>query len=148
MKTKMMVWTVAILMLVCSSAYAFDSDRGPGSHRKASRQALLSQLSSEKEMLFHQTMRGVREKGTELRTQIKEHREALKTILTADTFDEELFRKKSERLETLHSQLHANREEAIVNLAKQFTADERAILVQLLPGKKGHGRRMSSHRGQ
>ena len=148
MNSKMIVWAMGIVMLVCSSAYAFDSDRGLRSDRKVTRQELLSQLPSEKEMLFHQTMRDVREKGTALRTQMKDLRKELKNILTADTFNEDLFREKNDSLEAIHSQLHANREAAIVNLAKQFTADEREILVQLLPGKRGQGRRTPGHRGQ
>jgi hypothetical protein len=39
-------------------------------------------------------------------------------------------------------------EEAIVVLAKQFTADERKILVELLPGKMSRGRHAPRPRNQ
>ena len=148
MKTKMVVSTLGIVMLAYSFAYAFDGHRDWRSDNKVSRQELLSQLPSEKEMLFQQTMRGVREKGSELRSQLNELRKEIKNILTADPFNEDLFREKTNSLEALRSQMHTNREEAIVILAKQFTADEREVLVQLLPGKKGHGRKGPGQKGQ
>jgi uncharacterized membrane protein len=147
MKTKLVVLTLGIVMLIGSFAYAFDCNRDSRSGKKVSRQALLSQLPAEKEMLFHQTMRSVREKGSEIRRQMKELRGEIKSILIADSFDEALFREKTNSLEELRSKMHDNKEEAIVILAKQFTADERAILIRLLPGKKGPGRRGLGQRG-
>jgi len=84
-------------------------------------------------------MRGAREKGSELRTQIKGLREEIKEIVAAEQFDEDLFREKANRLEALQMKKHATMDEAIVVLAKQFTGDERKILVQLLPGKMARG---------
>jgi len=148
MKTRMTVLGLIIVMSVCSLAYAFDGGRGRGPGNKASLYGLLVQLPAEKEMLFHQTMRESRENGSEIRTQIKALREDIKGILTADQFDEDLFRAKTRSLEALQMKRHATMEEAIVMLAKQFTADERKILVQLLPGKLGHGRHSPGRRDQ
>lgn len=146
MKTRMTVLGLIIVMSVCSLAYAFDGGRGRGPGDKASLYGMLVQLPSEKEMLFHQTMREARAKGFEIRTQIKALREDIKEILTADQFDEDLFRAETRSLEALQMKRHATMEEAIVMLAKQFTADERKILVQLLPGKLGHGRHAPGRR--
>jgi len=125
MKTKVAALVLITVMSVCSLVYAFDGGRGQRACNKAQRFELLAQLPEEKEALFHQTMREAREKGYELREQMKVLREEIKDIIIADRFDEDLF---------------ATMEEAIVILARQFTADERTILVQLLPGKKNKGR--------
>lgn len=139
MKTRMIVSGLVIVMSVYSFAYAFDCDEDLGPGNKVSRHELLSQLPAEKEMLFHQTMRGVREKGSEIHTQIKELSAELKEIITADQFEEDLFREKEKALETLHSEMHATMVESVVSVANQFTADERKILAELLPPKQGHG---------
>ena len=83
-----------------------------------------------------------------MRSQTKQLRREIKEILTADQFDEDLFREKTSSLEALHQEKHAAMQEAIVTLAKQFTAEEREILVQLLPGKRGHGRRAPGQKNQ
>jgi hypothetical protein len=132
MKTRMVVSGLVIVMSVYSLAHAFDCDQGLGPGNKVSRRELLSQLPAEKEILFHQTMRGVREKGSKIRTQIKELRAELKEIITAARFKEDLFREKEKALETLHSEMHAIMVESVVSLAKRFTADEREILVELI----------------
>jgi uncharacterized membrane protein len=140
MKTKVAALVLITVMSVCSLVYAFDGGRGQRACNKAQRFELLAQLPEEKEALFHQTMREAREKGYELREQMKVLREEIKDIITADRFDEDLFREKADRLEQLQMERHATMEEAIVILARQFTADERTILVQLLPGKKNKSR--------
>jgi uncharacterized membrane protein len=139
MKTRIIVAGLIIVLLFGSIVYAFDCDHRRGWRKRFSRQALFSQLPAEKEMLFHQTMRDAREKGSELRTEIKALREDIAGILATDPFDENLFREKTSHLESLRMKRHDAMEEAIVTLAKQFTSDERKVLVQLLPGKRGYG---------
>ncbi|MGD8512548.1 MAG: periplasmic heavy metal sensor [Deltaproteobacteria bacterium] len=140
MKKRMAVSALIIVMSMCTLAHAADETRRRGGRDRASRQELLSQLPTDKEMLFHQTMREAREKGAAIREQIRTLREEIKNILVADQFDEALFRGKKKSLEALVSQMHANREEAIVTLARQFTADERKILAELVPFKPGRHR--------
>lgn len=140
MKRTMAVSALVMVMSLCTLAQAADETRRRGARDRASRQELLSQLPTDKEMLFHQTMREARAKGAAIREQIRTLREEIKNILVADQFDEALFRGKKKSLEALLSQMHANREEAIVTLAKQFTADERKILAELLPFKPGRHR--------
>ncbi len=142
MKTKMAVFGLIIVMSVCSLAYAFDGDRRRGPGKKALRYELFGQLPVEKEMLYHQTMREVRENGSDLHSQIKTLHKNIREIIAADQFDEKLFREKTSQLEALQMKKHATMHEAIVILAKQFTADERKVLVQLLPGKSDHGGHM------
>jgi uncharacterized membrane protein len=141
MKTRMAVSALIIVMSLCSLAFASDGCRGRGSADRGSQDELLAQLPAEKETLYHQTMREVRNQGFETRAQVKQLREEIKNVVAADQFDEEVFRAKTKSLEELQMKRRAAMDEAIATLAKQFTADERQILVQLLPGKSGHGRR-------
>jgi len=140
MKRRMAVSALIIVMSMCTVAYASDGTKRRGACDRSPRQELLSQLPADKEMLFHQTMREVRGKASGIRGQIKAVREEIKNILTADQFDETLFREKANSMEALCSQIRATREEAVVMLAKQFTADERKILAELLPSKPGRHR--------
>jgi len=140
MKRRMAVSALIIVMSICTVAYGSDRTKRRGACDRSSRQELLSQLPADKEMLFHETMREARAKGAAIREQIRTLREEIKNILVADQFDEALFRGKKKSLEALCSQTHANREEAIVTLAKQFTADERKILAELIPFKPGRHR--------
>jgi uncharacterized membrane protein len=137
MKRRMAVATLIIVMSMCTVAYALDGTKRRGADDRSPRQELLSQLPADKEMLFHQTMREARQKASAIRTQIKTLRGEIKDILTADQFEEGLFREKTNSLETLRSKMRATMEEAVVTLAKQFTADERKILAELLPPKPG-----------
>jgi uncharacterized membrane protein len=137
MKKRMAVSTLIIVIAMCTVAYASDGKNRRGADDRSSRQELLSQLPADKEMLFHQTMREARQKASAIRTEMKTLRAEIKDILTADQFNEGLFREKTNTLETLRSKMRATMEEAVVTLAKQFTADERKILAELLPPKPG-----------
>jgi uncharacterized membrane protein len=137
MKRRMAVSTLIIAISMCTVAYASDGTKRWGADDRSPRQELLSQLPADKEMLFHQTMREARQKASAMRTQIKTLRAEIKDVLTADQFDEALFREKTNSLETLRSKMRATMEEAVVTLAKQFSADERKILAELLPPKAG-----------
>lgn len=148
MKKAMSVMVLITVMSVCSLAFAFDGGRGKRSCNKAQKFELLSQLPAEKETLFHETMREARQKRSELHVQIKGLRDEIKEIITAEQFDEDLFREKSDHLEALQVKKHATMEEAIVALAKQFTADERKILAEMIPGKMAGGRYAPGPRNQ
>ena len=137
MKKRMAVSTLIIVIAMCTVAYASDGKNRWGADDRSSRQELLSQLPADKEMLFHQTMREARQKASAIRTQMKTLRAEIKDILTADQFNEGLFREKTNTLETLRNKMRATMEEAVVTLAKQFSADERKILAELLPPKPG-----------
>jgi uncharacterized membrane protein len=138
MKQRVAVFAVIVAMSVCSMVYAYDS-KGRGD--KESRQILLTQLPAEKEMLFHQTMREVREKTANIRKQIKELTAEINDILTAPEFNEVLFLEKTKKVQELHKMMSTARNEAIVKLAKQFTQEERRILAKLIPQKnRSHGR--------
>ena len=107
MRRRMAVLALIIVISVWSVAYASDGTGRRGCGDGSSRQELLAQLPADKEMLFEQTMREAREKASEIRTQIKELREEIKQILTADQFEDDLFREKTNSLEALRTKMHA-----------------------------------------
>lgn len=132
--------TFAALVLMvaisfCSIGYAYD---GKGSGGRQAKHTLLSQLPADKEMLFHQTMREVRQKTVGIRQQINGLKGEIKNILTAPEFDDALFLEKIKSLQELHRMIKETRNEAIIKLANQFTQEERTILAELIPQKHRH----------
>ena len=97
----------------------------------------LEQLPANKEMLFHQTMRGVFEATKDIHEQIKGLEAEMKTILTASEFDAALYLKKTSTLRELHNTIRGTMDEAMAKLATQFTAEERGILAELISRKPG-----------
>jgi len=142
MKKRLAVLVLIVAMSLCSMVYAYD---GKGRGDRPPRQILLNQLPVEKEMLFHKTMREVREKTANIREQIKELKTEINDILTAPEFNEALFLEKTKRVQELHKMIRAATDEAIVKLAKQFTQGERKILAKLIPQKNRYHGRPSVH---
>jgi uncharacterized membrane protein len=97
----------------------------------------LWQLPADKEMLFHQTMRGVFDATKDMRDQMKGLEDEIKTILTASEFDAALYLKKMSALRELNNTIRGAMDEAIANLADQFTAEERRTLAELVSRKPG-----------
>jgi uncharacterized membrane protein len=137
MNKKIAVSVFVIVMAVGTMAFAFGG-RGPDGCDRKPRQELLSQLPADKETLFHQTMREAREKAAVVGDQVQAVHEEAKNIMMAPEFDEKLFLEKTREMHALHEQKRAIMEEAIVNLAKQFTQEERETLAELIPHKRGY----------
>lgn len=91
----------------------------------------LSQLPPEKRELFETTMKRTREEGDNLRKEIREIREDMEKILSADVFDEAAYRAESEKIAALYSQQRLKMNEAIIGIAKQSSKEERAILSKI-----------------
>ena len=138
MKKRLAVLVVIIAMFLCSMGYAYD---GKGDCNRPRRHALLNQLPPEKEMLFHQTMREVREKVWNIREQIEDLKAEICDILTAPEFNETLFLEKTKKVQELRTMMKAVKDEAIAKLAKQLNQEERKILAELTSQKqRRHGR--------
>ncbi|MBN2333318.1 MAG: periplasmic heavy metal sensor [Deltaproteobacteria bacterium] len=125
-----------ILMLIVGlgvgSSYAMKGTGRPSCDVRADgKQHLLQQMPAEKEMLYHQVMRDAREKSLPLREQIEAQRQEMKEIMIAVQFDEVRWQTAAAKVRALHQQQHEIMQEAVVSLARQFTAEERQILVQL-----------------
>jgi uncharacterized membrane protein len=86
-------------------------------------------------MLYHKTMREVRNQGQTIKEQITQLKVEIKDILIAPEFNEDLFVKKTSTLHELYAKKHGVMNKAILDLAKQFTTDERKILTELIPPK-------------
>lgn len=144
MKKRIVVAALILGIFVCSMSYAFEGRHPRGRHFRQSRHEILAQLPSEKEMLFHRTMRELREETKNIREQIKNTRAEIKDIFTAPEFDENLFREKTEKVYELSGKLHEAMNKAIVKLATQLTAEERKIVAELIPPRPGrHGCRLA-----
>ncbi|OHE57101.1 MAG: hypothetical protein A2Z47_06060 [Thermodesulfovibrio sp. RBG_19FT_COMBO_42_12] len=139
MKKSLSVLVIVIAVIsICSIVYAFE---GKGRGERAPKHELLSQLPADKEMLFHQTMREVREKTAENRGQIKKLKKEILDVLTAPAFDDEMFLEKIKSMQILRQKERQIMVEGFAKIAKQFTQEERKILAQIIPLKhRHHGR--------
>ena len=140
MKGKSAVLGLIVTLCICSSAFGFDGNRVRGHGPRISQDRLLAQLPPEKEMLFHQAMREVKDKAAAVRGQIKDLRREIKEAFLANPFDEGVYRKKKTELEALQAQKRDDMDAAVVGLAKQFSPEERQILTQLVPRQFGFDR--------
>jgi uncharacterized membrane protein len=145
MKKKTLIALITVLIVgiaVCSVAYAF---HGPGPRGRGYKaRDVLSQLPEEKEMLFHRTMREAREETADLREQIAQLHEEIRDIFTAPEFDKALFSKKMKQVHALQEKMHTAREQAILELATQFTQEERKLLADMItPGFDRRGKRFA-----
>jgi uncharacterized membrane protein len=129
---------VIAAMSICSIVGAYE---GKGRGDIASKHKLLSQLPADKELLFHQIMREVRDKTTEIRSQIKRTKKEIHDILTSPEFNEEMFLEKMKSMQILHQKERQTVDEGIAKIAKQFTQEERKILAKIISLKhRKHGR--------
>lgn len=128
MKKMLAVLVLMVVMSLCSIAQAFDG-RQPNE--------ILGQLSADKELLFHQAMRGVWEATTNIRDQIKGLEAEIKGVLNASEFNEALFLEKTRSLQELQKMVREAMDEAIAKLAGQFTEEERKILGEFISRKPG-----------
>lgn len=128
MKKTCAVTVLMAVMFLCSMVQAFD---GP------SPRGVLSQLSADKEMLFHQTMRGVFDATANIREQIKGLETEIRGVLTATEFSATLFLEKRKSLQALHETMRQAMDEAMAKLASQFTAEERSILAEVISRRPG-----------
>lgn len=132
------ILAIGIMVLTCVLVFASDERFPPGPGVRIPLPELLTQLPAEKEMLFHQTMREVRERTAGIREKLRKTETEIKGILTAKEFNETLFREKTKTMQELHNQMREAMEEAIVKLAQRFTAEERKILAELTPPHGNH----------
>jgi uncharacterized membrane protein len=138
MRKKIIVSVVAVGMLISAGAYSIDGRSFKARSERPLKYEILAQLPEEKEMLFHQIMREVRQETANIRGQIRDIRTEIESVLTAPAFNEDLFREKTKRVHELHGKVREVRENAIVELAKQFTPEERLLLAKLIPNKRGY----------
>lgn len=128
MKKMVTILVSMAVISLCSMVEAFD---GRPPHES------LGQLPADKEMLFHQAMRGVWDATANIREQIRGLEAEIKTILTAREFNEALFLEKAKRLQELQKTVREAMDKAVAKLASQFTIKERSILAEIISRKPG-----------
>jgi uncharacterized membrane protein len=88
-------------------------------------------------MLFHQTMRRVRDATKTIHEEIMVLGAGKKEVLTASEFNAALFLEKTRALEELHRMVWVKVDQAMASPASQFTAEERAVRAELMLRKPG-----------
>jgi uncharacterized membrane protein len=89
-------------------------------------------LSPEKEKLFFDAMGKVRRENRGIRNQMKETREKIFSILIAPEFNETAYESEAKKLHELRGLMMQQLSNAMKELAKQFTQQERSALASYL----------------
>jgi uncharacterized membrane protein len=123
----------------CSYFVRRSNVSGPGIHAFDGRspQGSPGKLPADKEMLFHQTMRRVRDATKTIHEEIMVLGAGKKEVLTASEFNAALFLEKTRALEELHRMVWVKVDQAMASPASQFTAEERAVRAELMLRKPG-----------
>lgn len=130
---------LAVIMF-SSVAYSFDGGHNREHGSPPSHPGVLDQLPEEKQFLFEQTMQEVQEKTASVRRNMGYLGQEIKQLIASPEFNESLFLEKTRELYELRSEIYKVMNEAIVRLSKQFTPQEREVLVELLPQHMGNYR--------
>jgi len=85
-------------------------------------------LTPEKEKLFRDTMRKVRLDNRAIRSEMRETREKIFSILIAPEFDETAYESEAKKLHELRGRMMQHFSNATKELAKQFSQEERNAL--------------------
>jgi len=93
---------------------------------------LSAKLSPEKEKLFFDVMGKVRQENRGIRSQMKETRERIFSILIAPEFDETAYASEVNKLHELRGRMMRQLSNATKELAKQFTQEDRKALAVYL----------------
>lgn len=107
---------------------------------------MLHQLSPEKELLFHKTMRSLHDETMGLRQQIKTLKQEKDDLIIAPSFNADEFSAKTAEILELKTRLMNAKDVAIITLAGAFDEDERAMLPMLMPKKGGYKKPCSGKR--
>jgi uncharacterized membrane protein len=99
---------------------------------------LTSKLPKEKAALFSKTVERVRQENRQVFKQIREAREDAMRILGAPEFDEAAYRLQVERLNKLLGLMKQHLADATIELARQFSQEERSALAQHLRHSPRH----------
>lgn len=136
---KLMTTTALILALTLNgAALACPSGSchrdGPPPHIKEA----LEKLPAERAELIQSTMAELRENRKAGWESMKNAREEMQALLTAETFDKTAFLEKAGQINESRSRAKLEKQQAIAELASQLNADERKILVDMVQHKRKH----------
>ncbi len=87
-------------------------------------------------MLFHRMMRGARDEIGNVRRDIHQLENQMKSLLEQDSFDEKLFLETKRSIHKLHDIIRDKMDGTLAKIASQFTKEERQLLAQLPPPHK------------
>jgi len=91
---------------------------------------VIAQLPENKRKLFEDTMRGAWHIDT-MHTQMMDAKQEASRVLTADSFNEEAYLTQIQHMNDLHNRIKRRLAEAVTELSKQFTPQERVVLAEV-----------------
>ncbi len=106
------------------------------------REEILRALPPQGAKLFKEKMRGLRKENRKTHRKIRDRRDELMKILTAPTFDSDLYKKKADELHALHSSVMKDFARSAGEIAAKMSPEERQILARHFKrGPDGRSRR-------
>jgi uncharacterized membrane protein len=149
MKILKTLLTAAALVIACAGNVYAGKGGSHDKHDDSPRfRDAMERLPPDKAELVRATFKDLHADGEETHKQMQGLLDEIRTILAAPEFDRGAFIAAHDKIEALHRQRHAQRIDAIADLAGKLTAEERMILADVLkPGKHGFGKHRRHHRG-
>ena len=105
---------------------------------------IIDALPPKKKELFTKTIKNIRPGICNKLPKMRQGRKKIFTILTAPTFDAQVFQHETDKLNQIRQEMFKRRVQGIMELASQFTQEERKILVKYLEFE-GQRRRERKH---
>lgn len=99
-------------------------------------QEALKAFPPEKAELVKGTFKEMREERKASREKHKAHRDEMKTLLTAPSFNKSAFLAKAKEMSSIHGSKKIKGAERIANLAEQLNQAERQALAEMMPKRK------------
>ncbi|GEM_PF-5521944 len=130
---KKLLLTTAALMMVSGTAMA----EGQG---KAKMQEALKAFPPAKAELVKSTFKEMRSEREANKGTHKAHRDEMKALLTAPSFNKSAFLAKAKEMTEIHGSKKLKGAERIADLAEQLNQEERKALAEIMP-KKRKGKR-------
>lgn len=107
-------------------------------------QEALAKLPADKAKQVGDTLHSLRESRKADWESFKAHHQAMRAMLTAESFDKAAYMAKAKELDALHSAKKLNYHATIADLAAELSPEERKILAEAMPGKhhwRHHGKK-------
>lgn len=135
---KLVATTALILSLATSSVVMAGHHEGRYEAYKAKMETALKSLPAEKSALVRNTFEDIRTTRKNNWEAKKANHEALRAMLSAQTFDKQAYLAKANDITRQSSADKLAMHEKIANLAAQLSPSEREVLVDIMPHKSGH----------
>lgn len=128
MRSLLATTALSLALMLGHGAFAVEETKTPPAHAEA-----LAKLPEAKRTLVQEMLKSGKEERKANREAMKADQAEIEKILTAPTFDKKAFLAKTAEIEAKRASQHTKRSEKLAEVAGQLTAEERKILVEILP---------------